>query len=258
MRRESWVIKPTHEFKIGVIIPVYNARPWIEEMLQSIKDQTYKVEAYLAEDLSDDGTYEFLMSRPDLYTAMARNEVRTGWPGSLNNAAKLALADGCDMIFTVSADDKLAVECIELCLERMIDGKYNFVIPYAQQFNGGDILQISYDDVTFDDLVVWPLMNDKALIRREVWEHVGGYSSDVTVPGTFGCAEDWDFWIKVWQAELNHYSVVKEPLYFTRVHPNQLSDSRGQYHAQTVEIFKAKHPDLPWTEKSGNWPPQHR
>lgn len=244
--------------KIGLILPVYNARPWIEEMLRSIKNQTYKTEVYIAEDLSNDGTYEFLLFNPDLYTKMVRNKDKAGWHGGLNIAAKLAFADGCDAIFTASADDKLHEDCIKMCYERMIEDDYDFVIPYNKQFDGAEHLQISHDDVTIDDLVIWPMMTDKALIKRHVWEAVDGYSMDVAPPGTYGCAEDWEFWIKLWKAKLNHYSVVKTPLYFVRVHPEQLSDNRGQYHAKTVELFKAKHPELPWTEESSNWPPRNR
>jgi glycosyltransferase involved in cell wall biosynthesis len=245
--------------KVGVIVPAYNARPWIEQTLASIQAQTYgKTFAYVADDLSTDGTWEFLTEHPELYTGLTRNEVKAGWHGGLNAAAALALADGCDAVFTACADDLLDPDCIALCVAEMIGRDRDFVIPFDQQFGAGDVLQVSHPDVTFDDLVIWPMMTDKALIRREVWEAVGGYSTDVTPPGTWGTAEDWEFWIKCWKAGLNSYSVIPRGLYFVRVHKGQLSNQRGNYHSQSVALFRAKHPDLPWTEDSGVWPPRHR
>lgn len=245
--------------KVGVIIPVYNARPWIEQMLHSILLQSYpNVHTYLAEDQSTDGTLEFLASHPGLYTSMVVNETKAGWHGGLNNAAKLAILDNCDAVFTASADDQLHESCIEKCVELLTTKNLDFVIPYSKQFGAADHLQVSLEDVTVQDLVIWPMLTDKALIRTNVWQAVGGYSTDVSPPGTHGVAEDWEFWIKCYKSNLFNYGIVKEPLYFVRVHPQQLSNTREIYHAQTVELMRAKHPELPWQEYSTDWPPRHR
>lgn len=245
--------------KVGVIIPVRNARPWIGEMLESIQAQTHPAQAYLAEDRSDDGTWEWLREHPELWAALRRNRVRKGWAGSLNAAATLALADGCDAIFTASADDRLHPDCIARCVAVLgADGGRDFVVPYAQQFGEADVVQASLPDCGLDDLVVWPPLIDKALIRRAVWEAVGGYSPKATLPGSYGSAEDWEFWIRVWKARLTRYAVVETPLYFVRVHPGQLSHDRGEWHGATVDLYRRLHPDLPWTADSGVWPPRHR
>lgn len=245
--------------KIGVIIPVRNALPWIGEMLESIQAQTHPTHAYLAEDRSDDGTYEWLREHPDLYAGMRRNRTRKGWAGGLNAAAKLALDDGCDAVFTASADDRLHCDCIDKCVSALnADGGRDFVVPYAQQFGEADTVQASLPDATLDDFAHWPPLIDKALIRSRVWQYLGGYSPKATLPGTYGTAEDWDWWIRVWKAGFTQYTVVEEPLYFVRVHPGQLSDARGEYHAATVDLLRSLHPDLPWTDASRQWPPQHR
>lgn len=245
--------------KIGVIIPARNALPYLGEMLDSVQGQTHAAHAYIAEDRSDDGTWEWLNKNRETWTGLRRNRRRLGWAGSLNAAAATALADGCDAVFTASADDRLHPECIARCVAALgADGGRDFVVPYAQQFGEADTVQASLSDCGLDDLVVWPPLIDKALIRREVWEAVGGYSPKATLPGTYGTAEDWDWWIRVWKAGFTRYAVVEKPLYFVRVHPGQLSDSRGEYHAATVDLLARLHPDLPWTDASRQWPPQHR
>lgn len=245
--------------KIGVIIPARNALPYLEEMLASIQAQTRPAHAYIAEDRSTDGTHEWLRDHPTLWAGTRRNRKRLGWAGSLNAAAALALDDGCDALFTASADDRLHAECIARCAAVLgADGGRDFVVPWAQQFGEADHVQASLPDAGLDDLVRWPPLIDKALIRREVWEALGGYSVKATPPGTFGTAEDWDWWIRVWKAGYTRYAVVETPLYFVRVHPGQLSDSRGEHHAATVDLLAKLHPDLPWTAESRQWPPQHR
>ncbi|MFF8482313.1 glycosyltransferase family 2 protein [Streptomyces antibioticus] len=245
--------------KIGVIVPARNALPYLWEMLASVQAQTHPAHAYIAEDRSDDGTYEQLRENPALYAGMRRNRRRLGWADSLNAAAALALDDGCDAVFTASADDRLHPECIARCAALLDgDGGRDFVVPHARQFGEADHVQASLPDAGLDDFVRWPPLIDKALIRREVWETLGGYSPKATPPGTYGTAEDWDWWIRVWKAGFTRYAVVKEPLYFVRVHPGQLSDTRGQHHAATVDLLAQLHPDLPWTAESRQWPPQHR
>ena len=242
--------------KVGVICPVRNARPWIDEFIGSVRVQTYPTGLYLAEDLSDDGTYKYLRKHPHLYTRLVRNRSRAGWPGGLNRAAELALADGCDAVFTASADDKLHPECVQRCVAAL-NGR-DFVVPYAQQFGAAHHVQGSLEDQTLDDLAVWPLLIDKGLFTRHLWETVGGYSVEAMIPGSWGCAEDWEFWIKVWKAGLTRYTVVRKPLYFVRVHPGQLSDRRGEFHARSVDRLSEMHPDLPWSPTSWTWPPAHR
>jgi glycosyltransferase involved in cell wall biosynthesis len=245
--------------KVGVIIPARNALPWIGDMLASIQAQTYTAHAYLAEDRSDDGTYEWLREHADLWAGMRRNRKRLGWAGSLNAAARLALADGCDAVFTASADDRLHPECIARCVAALTaDGGHDFVIPHAQQFGEADTVQASLPDAALDDLVRWPPLIDKGLFPRVTWEAVGGYSVKATLPGSYGCAEDWDFWLRIWKAGLTRYAVVEKPLYFVRVHPGQLSDTRGEHHAATVDLLRSLHPDLPWPDDAHVWPPQHR
>jgi len=243
--------------KVGVIIPARNALPWIGEMLASIQAQTHPAHAYIAEDRSDDSTHEWLREHPELWAGMRRNRVRKGWAGSLNAAARLALDDGCDAVFTASADDRLHPECIARCVA-VLNAGHDFVVPYAQQFGEADTVQASLPDCGLDDLVLWPPLIDKALVPRKTWETVGGYSPKATLPGSYGSAEDWEFWIRIWKAGLTRYAVIEQPLYFVRVHPGQLSNDRGDWHAATVDLYRKLHPDLPWTADSGIWPPRHR
>lgn len=238
--------------KVGVAVPVYNARPYIEECLVSVVNQTYSnVQAYCSDDQSDDGSFEWLLDNPELAPSISRNAQRKGWPINQNSAVKLALNDGCDAIFLLSADDLLAPHCIDTLVD-VLGSDMDWVVPYNQVFGfGNPTIQASQPEPILADFKTWPPLTDKMLMRRQVWETVGGFSTDVTVPGSWGCAEDWEFWIKVFKAGFLNFVIHPEPLYYYRMHEGQLWPSRAAIHEQSVELIRQKHPDV-W-ELPGGW-----
>jgi len=228
--------------KVGVVIPAHNAQPFIETLLATVNAQTYPCAAYIVDDASTDGLAAFLKARPSWWRRFERSEQRRGWPAALNFAANLAILDGCDALFYCAADDFLRLDCIERCVRAL--ARHDWVVPYAQQIGGENVVQASRAGATLADFALWPPVIDHALIHTHVWQAVRGYATDVTVPGSWGAAEDWDFWIRVLKAGYGDYGVIEEPLYYHRVHPGQLSRGRAAIHQQTVELLAAKHPDV--------------
>lgn len=235
--------------KVGVVVPCRNALRFVETLLTTVTAQTWPCAAYIVDDCSDDGTWEFLAARPGWYRHLARNEERQGWPGTLNATAQLALDDGCDAIMIAAADDFLRLDCVEKCARAL--ARHDWVVPHLQQVGAENVVQVSSPHATLADFAVWPPLVDKAMFRREVWQGVGGYSLDVMVPGSWGAAEDWEFWIKVFKAGYTDYAVIPEPLYYYRMHGEQLHHERAAIHEQTIEVMKAKHPDVWALAKEG-------
>lgn len=228
--------------RVGVAVPCRNALRYVETLLTTVNAQTYPCAAYIVDDCSDDDTFEFLADRPGWWRHLARNDQRLGWPGTLNRAAQLALADGCDAVFVAAADDFLRLDCVEQCVRAL--ARHDWVVPYSQQVGAENVVQASQEHISLADFAVWPPLTDKAMFRRHVWEAVGGYSLDVMVPGSWGAAEDWEFWIKVWKAGFTDFAVIKEPVYYYRMHPEQLGLQRAAIHEQTIALIRAKHPDV--------------
>lgn len=228
--------------KVGIAIPAHNVRPYLETCLTTIRAQTYPAAAYIVDDASTDGTHQFLADRPAWWRALDRNKRRLGWPATLNRAADLAIRDGCDAIFTANADDFLRLDCIEQCVQLLAD--HDWVVTNAQQVGGENVVQANAERATLADFRVWPPITNYALIPSRIWNEVGGYSADVTVPGSFGSAEDWEFWIKVLKAGHTNYGVVGAPTYYYRMRAGQLHEHRAGIHEQTVALIRAKHPDV--------------
>lgn len=258
--------------KVGVAVPVRDALPWIEHLLETINSQTWRgagrrVGAYLADDRSGDGTSRFLTDRPSWYAGYRLTHQRLGWAGALNLAAELAFADGCDAVLTCSADDFLRLDAVEQCVETMRTGAPSgpamFAIATSREVGGSNVVQQSREGAVLADFAKWPPVTDKALIPRWLWRAVGGYSTDVSPAGSWGSAEDWEFWIKVWKhlggtsatQWAPSYRVTPDPVYYWRVHPGQLSHGRAAVHAATLDLIMKKHPELPWHPRVKDWPP---
>lgn len=228
--------------KVGIAVPARNVLPYIETCLTSINAQTYPCAAYIVDDCSDDGTYEFLKARPSWYRRLARSTARRGWPMALNAAAEAAIDDGCEAVFTMNSDDFLRLDCIERCVRLL--ARHDWVVANAQQIGGENVVQANKENARLSDFVVWPPLTNYALIPARLWTELGGYASDVTVPGSWGAAEDWDFWVRVFKAGHTDYGVVTEPVYYYRMRPGQLHEGRSALHERTVELLREKHPDV--------------
>jgi hypothetical protein len=160
---------------------------------------------------------------------------RTGWAISLNDAANLAINDGCDLLFTMNADDFLRLDCIEKAVEAM--NGHDWVVVYAQQVGAENVVQASKEHATLEDFKVYPPLVNYALISAAIWQEVGGYPTDITLPGSYGYKEDWGFWIKVFQANYTNYAVVKEPVYYYLMHPGQLHESGLSRHEEAKRLI---------------------
>jgi len=232
--------------KIGVAIPMRNSLRFIENTMNSVTAQTYPCTAYVFDDASTDGGWEFIDVRWHDHIREHHLE-RRGWPFALNMAMSLAINDGCDAVFMLNADDWLRLDCIEKCVEALEEG-YDWAVVYSQQVNGRDCVQTSMIDATLDDFTERSPLTNYAMIRSEQWLEVGGYSTDISLPNSWGNYEDWEFWIKMLKAGFTDYKVVEEPVYFNRMHSGQLHlQGLGRVQEQKALIMK-KHPDLAWGE----------
>lgn len=225
--------------KIGVILPARNTKHFVEACLTSIKAQTAKPEIYICDDFSDDGQYEFLLSRPDLYTKLVRNDQHEGWARSLNRAAGLAIQDGCTQVFVMAADDLMRLDCIEKCIGMNL--QKDWCVVYSQQIGAENVVQASKEGAVLEDFRDHPPLVNYGLIPVNIWQEVGGYSTDVTLPGSFGFKEDWDFWIKVFKAGYTNYGVVKEPVYYYIMNDNQLHKVDDHRYEEARKVILEKH-----------------
>lgn len=104
------------QLKVSVIIPIYNAMPYLKEALQSVCNQSYRnLEILLVDDGSNDGSgiYCDQEQQKDTRIRVFHNE-NSGTAATRNYALKMATGDYS--IF-VDADDMITLDCVEMMIQ---------------------------------------------------------------------------------------------------------------------------------------------
>lgn len=94
---------------VSVVIPCYNAAPFVAETIDAVLRQTYRhVEAIVVDDASTDGSWEVIRSYGERITAVRQDENGGGCQARNRGAA---LARGQYLMF-LDADDAIATETL--------------------------------------------------------------------------------------------------------------------------------------------------
>ena len=121
------IIEPVTPPLVSIITPVFNAAPWLEDMLESVRRQTFaEWEHLLVDDGSTDGSDQMIeraaASEPRIrLLRMAEN----GGPAMARNRA-IEEARGRYLAF-LDADDLWLERKLELCIRFMQENAYPFV-----------------------------------------------------------------------------------------------------------------------------------
>ena len=126
--------------KVSVVIPMYNAAPFIERAVMSAVNQTYKnLEIIVVDNCSDDGSAEIVEKIGDSRIRLIRNETNIGFRGNVNKC--MEVADG-EYIKFLCADDTLMPDCVERCVVKAVNDK-------------ADLIYCNYEVIDADDNKVY-------------------------------------------------------------------------------------------------------
>jgi hypothetical protein len=201
--------------RISVLLPCFNDGQWIDEALDSVRQQTFQdFEIVVVDDGSTDAaTVRKLESIDDSNIRVFRTENR-GLPAARNHAAAQARGE---LFCALDADDRLAATWFEkghalLTSRREI----TFVSHWLETF-GDEHWAWKPERCDLQALLVKNTINGAALVRRAAFEAVGGYDESMR----HGC-EDWDFWLRL--VEAGHQgAIIPEVLFYYRRHSTSMS-----------------------------------
>jgi glycosyltransferase involved in cell wall biosynthesis/Flp pilus assembly protein TadD/ubiquinone/menaquinone biosynthesis C-methylase UbiE len=217
---------------VSVVIPCYNYARYLPEAVDSVINQTHQnLEVIIVNDGSTDNTREvaeiLIAQNPGRKIRLVDQE-NSGQPAISRNRG-IARAAG-EYILCLDADDKIAPTMLERCLSLLeSDGWIAIVYTDRQDFDGVDQV-VRAGDYDFSQLKYANQISYCALFRREVWERVGGYRTNVK-----GC-EDWDFWVA---AGARGYlgRRIPEPLFQYRRHDTGVyQEVLGHYEEKLAQI----------------------
>ena len=205
---------------VTVTVSLYNYRDRIVGCLESVKAQTaHDIELVVVDDDSDDDGCDVVRrwleasgERFGRYMLL-RHRSNRGLASARNTAFARARAP---YVFVLDADNAIYPRCLQQLAAGLERCEASFAYSYIERFGGA---------VGLHNVRAW---NPKALrfgntidamvlLRRTVWEAVGGYSTDMPVMGW----EDFDLWFKI--ARIGGWGVqIPEILARYDVHPGSM------------------------------------
>ncbi len=182
---------------VSVIIPVYNAARYLDEAIKSILEQTYRnLELIIVDDCSTDGSYKVALAyvAADPRVRVFKNKSNQGISGNRNRG--IGLARGTYIAWQDADDISLPnrverqVALMESRPEVGICGGY---LQFFQDSKPGGVRRYAPDDATLRRHIFRfsPVAQPAAIIRRECFERVGLYNTELVA------AEDLDMSFRI-------------------------------------------------------------
>ena len=236
---------------ISIVIPIYNAEKYLEECLNSIKNQTYKnIEVIMVNDGSKDDS-ETICKRFSEDDARFRYFTKVN--GGVSSARNLGLDNvKGDYITFIDADDWIAEKHLELLINSIKKTNSDIGVSSYKEFNNKDTYYIrvytkqeknllNFEKMNRDEfLTLFPkLMSTNVCFNNAVSKL---FRKDLVKNLRFDTSikygEDLDFYFRLYM-NVDSISYVNELTYVYRIHGDSTTSNFNQEHAeQELTIFK--------------------
>lgn len=211
-----------------MVVPVYNAESWIEQTLDSVRQQREDIEVIVIDDGSRDRSAEIVRSFMNQHglngTVLA--EENSGPAHARNLGWQTASADWIQFL---DADDLLAPEKLRIQYEEAVSVPADVAVLYSPWqriglLDGhwetlGPVIAADVDEDTVASILKDRLFGyvGPTLIRRSALEEIGGFSPEMTI------GEDLDLMLRIAMSGHKFQRVPSpEPLFFYRDAPESL------------------------------------
>ncbi len=219
--------------RVSVLLPVRDARPWLEAALDSLARQTLaEHEVVAVDDGSVDGSGEMLLARA---AVDARIRVLCQPARGLVAALQTGLAAcAAPLVARMDADDVSHPRRLELQLRRLEESPRVGVVtcgvtlfPTSGAAEGFQLYVRwlnslrGHSDMARERFVEAPVVHPSAVVRTAVLREAGGWR-DV------GWPEDYDLWLRLLEAGVR-FARVDRPLLAWRDRPDRLTRTDARY-----------------------------
>ena len=221
---------------ISVIMSVYNGETYLEEAIESIRNQTFKNwELIVINDCSKDRTGEILenFTRLDDRIKVHANEVNLKLPASLNKA--IALSSG-KYIARMDADDislpdrlKKQFEFMEENTDISLSSCRFMTVKNGVYMSGGAGGRCDNDALKTMLLLANPILHPGVIAKAEIMKK---YKYDTTLT----CTEDLELWTRM-VTNNEKIEILPECLLIYRLHDKQItSTTLERQHTEVLKI----------------------
>lgn len=217
---------------VSVIVPLYNAAPYIGEALESIVASTYRpIEVVVV----DDGSTDDSLSKAQTF-AREHTEVRVlhqpnaGVSAARNHAIRQAKGE---WIVPVDADDRIGATYIEHAVAAISEDVR--VVGCRAEFFGDKQGEWHLPDYSPELLARKNMIHVSSLFRKADWERVRGFCEDNIY------REDWDFWLSMMELGGTYIRLDEIGLFYRVVAGSRRHTAKAQKRA-IVDAINRRHP----------------
>lgn len=222
---------------VSVIMPAYKVGPFIKQAIESVLNQTYsEIELLISDDPSPDDTRKVIDSFTDPRIRVFHNEKKLGFIGTLN----LLLAETKGAYITgQDADDYAEPKRIELLVNELDNDPELGLCGcnYIHIDENGNTIHTTNYALTHSEIYgsmpdSFPFAPSALLMRREVYEKIGGYH-----PFFEGMGQEDHYWAFRAMTEFKVKN-IPDILYHYRFNSNSimgnLSNNPDKLHSQQI------------------------
>ncbi len=193
--------------KISVIIPFYNSGNLILESIESVFNSSYSnFEIIIVDDGSTDLYSLEILENLKKQGIIIISQTNKG-PGSARN--KGVFHSTGEYLLFLDSDNKVKLDYLKHATD-ILDSANEVGVVYSKPSFFGE-LSDSEDrfisrDFSKDSLLAGNYIDMCSIIRREVFDEVGGFDEHKDLIGW----EDWDFWIRISQTDWKFHFIDQE------------------------------------------------
>ena len=220
---------------VSVIVPVYNAAPYLRETLDSILSSTYRpIEVVMVDDGSRDDSLTIAQTycKQHIECRVIQQENR-GVSAARNTAINAAKGV---YILPVDADDKIADKFIEKAVD-VINRDDNIRVVGCRCWMFGALdKEWKLQKFSHELLARKNMIPATAMYRKSDWERCGGYCEQEIY------REDWDFWLSMMELGGTFYK-LNEVLFFYRISMGSRRTLAQKHKKIIVDAINRRHPE---------------
>ena len=219
---------------VSLIIPLYNAAPYIEETLDSVLASTYRpIEVVIVDDGSQDDSLRVAQDYCQQHTlCCVLSQPNAGVSAARNHAIREAKGK---YILPVDADDKIGATYIEHAVE-ILELQDDIRIVGCRAMMFGEVnKEWQLPPFSHALLARKNMIPVTSLFRRSDWEQVGGFCEEDIY------REDWDFWLSLMELGGTFYKLDEIGLYY-RVRKGSRRAIAKQQKRLIVDAINRRHP----------------
>lgn len=220
---------------VSVIVPIYNAAPYLEETLDSILASTYRpIEVVMVDDGSRDASLVIAQSYCQLHTeCQVIAQENRGVSAARNTAINAAKGV---YILPVDADDKISETFIEKAINVIEKDKDIRMVGCRCWMFGAVDKEWRLPKFSHSLLARKNMIPATTLYRKADWERCGGYCEEEIY------REDWDFWLSMMELGGTFYQ-LNEVLFYYRISMGSRRVLAKGHKKIIVDAINRRHPE---------------